>query len=42
MDWGRNCLVDFNTRKTQLASFDWSNNTGAIYVKKDESVLEEK
>ena len=35
-------LVDFNTGKTQLVSFDWSNNTGAIDMKMDESVLEEK
>ena len=27
---------------TQLVSFDWSNNTGAINVKMDGSVLEEK
>ena len=32
-------LVDF---KAQLVSFDWSNNTGAIDVKMDGSVLEEK
>ena len=42
MDWGRMWLVDFNTRKTQLISFDRSNNTGAIDVKVDGSVLEEK
>ena len=35
-------LVDFNCRKTQLVSFDQSNNTGAIDVKMDGSVLEEK
>ena len=28
--------------KTQLVSFDWSNNTGAIDVKVNGSVLEEK
>ena len=33
--------MDFNARKTQLVSFDWSN-TGTIDVKMDESVLEEK
>ena len=33
---------DFNVGKTQLVSFDWSNNTGAIDVKMDGSVLEEK
>ena len=35
-------LFDFNVEKTQLISFDQSNNTGAIDVKMDESVLEEK
>ena len=33
VDWGRKWLVDFNAGKTQLVSFDWSNNTGAIDVK---------
>ena len=42
MDWGRKWLVDFNAGKTQLVSFDWSKNTGAIDVKMDGSVLEEK
>ena len=42
VDWSRNCLVDFNAGKTQLVSFDQSNNTGATDVKMDESVLEEK
>ena len=42
MDWGRKWLFDFNFEKTQLISFDQSNNTGAIDVKMDESVLEEK
>ena len=42
VDWGRKWLVDFNAGKTQLVSFDWSNNTGAIDVKMDGSVLEEK
>ena len=35
-------LHDFNAWKTQLVSFDWSNNTGAIDMKMDGSVLEEK
>ena len=35
-------LVDFNAGKTQLVLFDRSNNTGAIDVKIDGSVLEEK
>ena len=42
VDWGRKWLVDFNTGKTQLVLFDWSNNTGAANVKTDGSVLEEK
>ena len=42
MDWDRKWLVDFNAGKAQLVSFDWSNNTGAIHVKVDGSVLEEK
>ena len=37
MDWGRKWLVDFNAGKTQLVSFDRSNNTGATDVKMDES-----
>ena len=36
------CLANFNAGKTQLVSFEQSNNTGAIDVKMDESVLEEK
>ena len=35
-------LVDFNVGKAQLVSFDQSNKTGAIDVKMDESVLEDK
>ena len=42
MDCSRKWFVDFNAGKTQLVSFDQSNNTGAIQVKMDESVLEEK
>ena len=42
MEWGRTWLVDFSARKTQLILFDQSNNTGAIDVKMDVSVLEEK
>ena len=33
MDSGRKWLVDFNAGKTQLLSFAYSNNTGAIDVK---------
>ena len=35
VDWGRKWLVDFNTGKTQLVSFDRSSNNGSIYVKID-------
>ena len=42
LDWDRKWPVDFNAGKTQLVSFDWSNNTGAIDVKMDRSVLEKK
>ena len=42
MDWGRKWLVHFNAVKTQLVPFDQSKNTGAIDVKIDGSVLEEK
>ena len=42
MDWGKKWLVDFNAGKTQLVSFDWSNNNGSIDVKMDGSLLEEK
>ena len=42
MDWGRKWLVDFNAGKTELISFDRSNNISAIDVKMDVSVLKEK
>ena len=32
-EWDGKWLVDFNTGKAQLVSFDWSSNTGAIHVK---------
>ena len=41
MDWGKKWLVDFNAGKAQLVSFIQSNNTGAIDVKMDVSVLDE-
>ena len=41
MDWGK-WLVDVNAVKTQLVSFNWSNNNGSVDVKMDGSVLEEK
>ena len=42
MDWGEKWLVDFNAGKTQLVSFEQSNNNGFIDVKMDGSVHEEK
>ena len=42
VDWVKKWLVDFNAGKTQLVSFDQSNNTGSIDMKMDGSVLEEK
>ena len=42
VDWGRKWLVDFNAGKTQLVLFDRSKNTGAVDVKMNGSVLEEK
>ena len=42
VDWGKKWLVDFTTGKTQLVSFDLSNNNGSIDVKMDGSVLEKK
>ena len=42
MDWDRKWLVNFNSGKAQLISFDQSNNTSAIDKKMDGSVLEKK
>ena len=42
VDWGKKWLVDFNAGKTQLVSFDRSNNSGSIDLKMNGSVLEEK
>ena len=42
LDCGRKWFIDFNAEKTQLVSFDQSNNTGAIYLKTDRSDLEKK
>ena len=42
VDWGKKWLVDFNAGKTQLVSFDRSNNNGSIDMKMDGSILEEK
>ena len=38
----QNVFVDFNAEKTQLVSFDWSNNTITVDVKMDGSVLAKK
>ena len=42
MDWGKTWFVDFIAEKTQLVSFDQSNDNGSINVKMDASLLEEK
>ena len=42
VDLGRKWLVNFNAGKTHLVLSDRSNNTGAIDVKMDGSVLKEK
>ena len=42
VDWGKKWLVDFNAGKTQLVSFDRSNNNGSIDVKMGGSIFEEK
>ena len=42
VDWGKKWIADFNAGKTQLVSFNRSNNADAIDVKVDWSVLEEK
>ena len=42
MDWCGKWLADFNAGKTKLVLFDRSNNTAAIDVKMDGSLLEEK
>ena len=42
VDWGNKRLVDFSAGKTQLVSFDQSNNTGSIDLRIAKSDLEEK
>ena len=42
VDWGKKWLVDFNAGKSQLVSFNRSNNNGSIDLKMDGFVLEEK
>ena len=41
-DWGRKWLIEFHAGKTQIILFGWSSNSGAIEVKIDGSILEEK
>ena len=42
LDWCKKWLVDFNAGKTQLVSFDRSNNNDSIDVRMGGSILEEK
>ena len=42
VDWATKWLVDFNAVKPQLVFLHQSNNTGAIEVKMDGSILEEQ
>ena len=42
LGWGKEWLFDFNAGKTQLVSFDRSNNNGSIDVKMGGSILDEK
>ena len=42
VDLGKKWVVDFSAGKTQLVSFDRSNNNGSIDVKMGGSILEEK
>ena len=41
-DWGIKWHVDYNAGETQVVSFDRSNNTSAIDLEMDGSVLAEK
>ena len=42
LDWSKNWVVDSNAGKTQLVSFDQSNNNGSVDVKMGGFVLQEK
>ena len=42
MNWGKKWLLDSNAEKTQVVSFDRSNNNSPVGVKMDGFVLEEK
>ena len=41
-DLGKKWLLDFNAGKSQLVSFEQSNNNGSVDVKMDASVLKDK
>ena len=40
MDYSRKWLIDFNPGKTQLVSFDQSNNAVAVDAKMDGSTVD--
>ena len=42
LQWGKKQLVDFNAGKTYLVSLVWPNNSGAVNVKMNVSVLQVK
>ena len=42
LDWGKKWLIDFSAGKTQLISFDRSNNIGSVDVNINGSVLKER
>ena len=42
VDWGKKLLAGLNAGKTQLVSFHWYSNTGALDLKMDGSVVKEK
>ena len=42
VDWGQEVVFNFNAGKPPLVLFDWSNNTGAIDIKMDGPILDEK
>ena len=41
VDWGKKWLADFSAGKTQLVSFEWSNNNRSIDVKMDGYILQD-
>ena len=42
MDYNRNWLIDLSSGKSKLVSLNCSNNLGAIEIKMNGSVLDEK